>query len=584
MDPNVGPRVRQRLDQKPNPEEFALGSPQYVLGAWEVLVDLLLGQIDPNQMDAALVEIDNRAAFGDHSAVPQKRLLQEWTTTKMLGRTTSLATRVDDRDIFELIAAARELSEHVASRAQEDRLDALNAEISKASTEGGSLSSALKVMLDELVPSARIRRATNASRESSPVKLAEDPTSSIPPFNRTGNAPQHPVGSMSTSATSNGKTSLMHWAAVGDEAKIRALLHQGADISATDDEGDDVLRYALTSRNNDIFSMLLRSGANPNAASTYAHGRTGFKILHAVVEAGWDDALIALVQHGADVNASGSGGITPMMLAAGAGKDRSIRTLLNHGADISAVDDDGDSVLYYASSKGHGSTVDLLLELGANPDPRPGASGMTPLSVAAQLASPFARRLPGIPASDYTRIALALLRAGADASPMYDAGLILQRQTPRGLEIVPLELVPRLVATNANWGIAHMTPEGRRQLAPTLSVVRPASTPRSVRRPASPPRSAPTALGKGRIEVIGSTQMGFAMRPTIKVYWNGQRVGSVAHGGSFGFDIETDGVVQFRHLFRSAKIRVKASRVATIHLSWDRDSGRLLAGPRDRAD
>jgi hypothetical protein len=89
--------------------------------------------------------------------------------------------------------------------------------------------------------------------------------------------------------------------------------------------------------------------------------------------------------------------------------------------------------------------------------------------------------------------------------------------------------------------------------------------------------SADAAPSKSQVEILGSTQSGFINMPTIKVFWNGKHVGRVEHGGRFTFDIETEGEVRFKYLFRSASLRIKPGSRTRVQLSWDRASGKLIA-------
>lgn len=265
---------------------------------------------------------------------------------------------------------------------------------------------------------------------------------------------------------SAGKTPLMQWSAIGDETRVQAMLDDGADISAVDDDGDGVLRYAMGTRNGRLFELLLDHGADANARSTSASGLEGFTILHAVAESGWSAGVVALLRHGAKVDARGFGGITALMLAAGGGNDEAATWLLARGADVDAVDDDGDGALMYAASRGHNVTVGRLLALGAHADPAPNASGVTPLVVAAQLAGPGIRRPPMTTADDFTAVVVELLRAGADPTPMYESGYVLRRTVVGSLmEIAPVESVRRLaslghVTADDGWGVVQLTTSG----------------------------------------------------------------------------------------------------------------------------
>ncbi|MBB1496151.1 ankyrin repeat domain-containing protein [Propioniciclava sp. MC1595] len=383
----------------------------------------------------------------------------------------------------------------------------------------------------------------------------------------------------------NGKTALMHWAAIGDEGKVQSLLAGGADINAVDHDGDGVLRYALTSKNPRIFEMLLDGGADPDAPCTSALGRASYSILHAVAEIGWATGLEALLRHGADVEPTRDG-TSPLMLAAGGGRDSCIDLLNEAGADLQGVDEDGDSVLFYAASKGHKTTVARLLDLGANVNPSPGRSGLTPLTVAAHMASPVGRERPrAIPPSDYARIVVDLVQAGADATAMYHAGYVLQKQTTRGVEIAPLGQLVQMTTGDNSWSVGFLTEAGRKN-NPHLLDPQPQKREPAKHQPTAQPHNVLQQPSGSRatttVEVIGSTQTGFINKPTIKVYWNGTEIGRVEHGGRLHFDIDSDGEVRFRYAFRSAKTQVTLAGATKIYLGWDRTWGRLVASSDPR--
>lgn len=96
--------------------------------------------------------------------------------------------------------------------------------------------------------------------------------------------------------------------------------------------------------------------------------------------------------------------------------------------------------------------------------------------------------------------------------------------------------------------------------------------------------SSPTS----RVEIQGSTQLGFGNNPTVKVFWNGRQVGAMKSiGGKFAFDIEGGGDLLLKASFRTARLRVASPKtskgrggVARVYLAWDRTSGKLIASGR----
>jgi len=77
-------------------------------------------------------------------------------------------------------------------------------------------------------------------------------------------------------------------------------------------------------------------------------------------------ALLALLDNGANANASDDGGRTALMEAAYAGHSRAVEALIKRGADVNAKDCAGWTALMEAASKSHIETVKILLDYGAD--------------------------------------------------------------------------------------------------------------------------------------------------------------------------------------------------------------------------
>ncbi|MGO2643130.1 ankyrin repeat domain-containing protein [Brevibacterium aurantiacum] len=222
----------------------------------------------------------------------------------------------------------------------------------------------------------------------------------------------------------------------GDEAAVRCLIEQGANVHATDEDGDGVLRYAIGPRNLDLFEFLLKSGASASAPSTDLSGERGNSIIHAVAAAGWTGALRLLLIQGADPNARALSGQRPLMGAAARGSVSSIEMLGFAGADLNAVDGEGDTALYCAASKAQLGAVVALCELGAAVDVLPNVFGHTALSVAATIAYDSSSTPEDHEIS--LRIAKYLARNGASPSSMYGHGYVFGRSAGQVQQIVPL--------------------------------------------------------------------------------------------------------------------------------------------------
>jgi cytohesin len=72
--------------------------------------------------------------------------------------------------------------------------------------------------------------------------------------------------------------------------------------------------------------------------------------------------MAILLDHGADVNARGDRGFTPLHYAVAGNQTKSVELLLAHGADVNAADDGGWLPLYYAVKNGFGEVVQRFLD------------------------------------------------------------------------------------------------------------------------------------------------------------------------------------------------------------------------------
>lgn len=126
----------------------------------------------------------------------------------------------------------------------------------------------------------------------------------------------------------------------GDVAAVRAQLAGGADVNATGSVGGP-LHTAARFGNTGAIAELARRGADVNLRC----GRNGWTPLMHAIHKNRHRSVAALIDAGADPNASGSDGSTPLMMAAGYGQASIVRTLLDRGADPRIELSGGDSAL-----------------------------------------------------------------------------------------------------------------------------------------------------------------------------------------------------------------------------------------------
>ena len=104
--------------------------------------------------------------------------------------------------------------------------------------------------------------------------------------------------------------------------------------------------------------------------------------LHEAIKAGNTTEAINLINEGADIEAIGIYGETPLHSAAGKGHVEIVNDLLRRGADVHAIDKNSQTPLHYAVVQGHVEIVNDLLGKGADVNAI-GFIGNTPLHSAA---------------------------------------------------------------------------------------------------------------------------------------------------------------------------------------------------------
>ena len=147
-------------------------------------------------------------------------------------------------------------------------------------------------------------------------------------------------------ADTSGNTCL-HEAVTQSSSKaiLLAIIDHGAVVNATNQENETALLVACIKRNTCIINILLNAGADPNIAAT-----NGNTCLHYAADNDIPQEIVqAIIDHGADVNATNKTNQTALLLAYHKGKADIINTLLNAGADPNIAVTDGNTCLHYAA-------------------------------------------------------------------------------------------------------------------------------------------------------------------------------------------------------------------------------------------
>jgi ankyrin repeat protein len=226
-----------------------------------------------------------------------------------------------------------------------------------------------------------------------------------------------------------GVTPLVLAVEAGSLEIVNALIAAGADVNHALPEGETVLMTAARTGNVPVIQALLRHSANVEAREGF-YGETALIWATAMNHA---EAVRVLLDAGADLNGRSAratwsrpnagltrlsmGSWTPLMYAAREGALDAGRALMERGADVDATDPDGATALVLAIINYHYDFAALLLDHKADPN-LADTTGMAALYAAVDMNSmPWMFGRPEIPApSKVTALELIedLLRHGAD--------------------------------------------------------------------------------------------------------------------------------------------------------------------------
>ena len=150
----------------------------------------------------------------------------------------------------------------------------------------------------------------------------------------------------------------------GDVEAVRALLQQGADANAAQADGLTALHWAAMNDDRGIVDLLLFAGASVKPLTRVG----GYQPLHLAARSGHGGAVRALLEAGVESNAFTTTGVTAMHFAAQADAADAILALAEHGAEVDARDAySRRTPLIFAASRNATLAVQALLSVGANP-------------------------------------------------------------------------------------------------------------------------------------------------------------------------------------------------------------------------
>lgn len=179
----------------------------------------------------------------------------------------------------------------------------------------------------------------------------------------------------------DGNTPLIR-AAISGEAEIISLLClKGAHADTQNARGLTPLILAVTLGHAAATQALLAAGANVSFRG-YSDGTSALDLASSCEEL--FGILRAIIEHGADVNDTGTTGNIALHYATAAGNVDAIQLLCLHGADVDKLDDQGRSPLNIAAAKSNPlATTRALLVAGADVNVRRGVDQISALDMAA---------------------------------------------------------------------------------------------------------------------------------------------------------------------------------------------------------
>ena len=176
------------------------------------------------------------------------------------------------------------------------------------------------------------------------------------------------AGAKPTATLPHGETALMAAARTGVPETIKLLIDAGSDPNVHEtSQGETALMWAAAENHPEAIQTLIKGGANPD--------------LHAKA---LDLAPMKWMQVGMVDTMLPRGGWTAVMYAARQDTKDAVRALAESGADLNAQDADGATALQFAIINQHYDLAGLLLEKGANPNVADNA-GMTSVYAAVDM-------------------------------------------------------------------------------------------------------------------------------------------------------------------------------------------------------
>ncbi|XP_019481764.1 PREDICTED: B-cell lymphoma 3 protein [Hipposideros armiger] len=213
--------------------------------------------------------------------------------------------------------------------------------------------------------SADIAMATRADEDGdTPLHIAVV-QGNLPAVNRLVSLFQH--GGRELDIYNNLRQTPLHLAVITTlPSVVRLLVMAGASPMALDRHGQTAAHLACEHRSPACLRSLLDSAA-PGTVDLEARNYDGLTALHVAVNTECHEAVLLLLERGADIDAVDiKSGRSPLIHAVENNKLSMVQLLLQHGANVNAQMYSGSSALHSASGRGLLHLVRMLVRSGAD--------------------------------------------------------------------------------------------------------------------------------------------------------------------------------------------------------------------------
>lgn len=167
----------------------------------------------------------------------------------------------------------------------------------------------------------------------------------------------------------------------GNTSKAEALLNKGANVNTKIKQlhNSPILLVSLLMKHDDTTIMLLKHGANPNFEMK--KGKSRFSPLHLAIKMHKVNIAKAMIDAGADLEATDEYGTKPLHLSATENQNDIAKYILAKGGKIDTRDNKNRTALHWASFFGYMDVVKTLVKNGADINAK-SVEGYTPLHAA----------------------------------------------------------------------------------------------------------------------------------------------------------------------------------------------------------